>query len=210
MADVLAALLAALTLDKAAMSAVGTWDAVGVAALASLSTLLGHGAVLALNRISGLRLLSTLLLNAVVLSFLRILQAAITWTVAGIVLGRPVALLELVTIALLSLAPQVFGVVTAMPHAGLFVGRMLEAWQYLVLVVGVSAAFGVTPATALGITLAGWVVMQMVSRLLRVPATWLGSKLWTLATGRPTMVTARDILAGTPLMPVEAQAVRRP
>ena len=98
--------------------------------------------------------------------------------------------------------------VTAMPHAGLFIGRVLEAWQYLVLVVGVSATFGVTLATALGITLVGWVVMQMVSRLLRVPATWLGSRLWTLATGRPTMVTARDILAGTPLMPVEVEGVR--
>lgn len=208
MADVLAALLAALTLDEAAMSAAGTWDALGVAVLASLSTMLGHSAVLALNRIRGLRLLSTLVLNAVVLSFLRILQAAITWTVAGIVLGHPVPLLDLVIVALLSLAPQVFGVVTAMPHAGLFIGRVLEAWQYLVLVVGVSATFGVTLATALGITLVGWVVMQMVSRLLRVPATWLGSRLWTLATGRPTMVTARDILAGTPLMPVEVEGVR--
>ncbi len=208
MADVLAALLAALTLDEAAMSAAGTWDALGVAVLASLSTMLGHSAVLALNRIRGLRLLSTLVLNAVVLSFLRILQAAITWTVAGTVLGHPVPLLDLVIVALLSLAPQVFGVVTAMPHAGLFVGRVLEGWQYLVLVVGVSATFGVTLATALGITLVGWVVMQMVSRLLRVPATWLGSRLWTLATGRPTMVTARDILAGTPLMPVEVEGVR--
>lgn len=208
MADVLAALLAALTLDQVGIAAADLWDAVGVAALASLSTMLGHSAVLALNRIRGLRLLSTLVLNAVVLSFLRILQAAITWTVAGIVLGHPVPLLDLVIVALLSLAPQVFGVVTAMSHAGLFIGRVLEAWQYLVLVVGVSATFGVTLATALGITLVGWVVMQMVSRLLRVPATWLGSRLWTLATGRPTMVTARDILAGTPLMPVEVEGVR--
>ena len=208
MADVLAALLAALTLDQVGIAAADLWDAVGVAALASLSTMLGHSAVLALNRIRGLRLLSTLVLNAVVLSFLRILQAAVTWTVAGIVLGHPVPLLDLVIVALLSLAPQVFGVVTAMPHAGLFIGRVLEAWQYLVLVVGVSATFGVTLATALGITLVGWVVMQMVSRLLRVPATWLGSRLWTLATGRPTMVTARDILAGTPLMPVEVEGVR--
>ena len=208
MADVLAALLAALTLDQVGIAAADLWDAVGVAALASLSTMLGHSAVLALNRIRGLRLLSTLVLNAVVLSFLRILQAAITWTVAGIVLGHPVPLLDLVIVALLSLAPQVFGVVTAMSHAGLFIGRVLEAWQYLVLVVGVSATFGVTLATALGITLVGWVVMQMVSRLLRVPATWLGSRLWPLATGRPTMVTARDILAGTPLMPVEVEGVR--
>lgn len=208
MVDVLDALVAALTLNKSGIAAAGTWAAVGVAVLASLSTMLGHSAVLLLNRIGGLRLLSTLALNAAVLSFLRIMQAGITWAVTSLVLGRPIPLLPLVLVALLSLAPQVFGVVTAVPHAGLFVGRVLEAWQYLVLVVGVSATFGVTLLTALGITLGGWTVMQMVSRLLRAPATWLGSKLWTLATGRPTMVTARDILAGTPLIPVEAEVMR--
>ena len=31
---------------------------------------------------------------------------------------------------------------------------------------------------------------------------WVTSRLWTLATGRATMVTARDILAGTPITPV--------
>ena len=175
MVDVLDALVAALTLNKAGLAAAGTWAAVGVAVLASLSTMLGHSAVLLLNRIGGLRLLSTLALNAAVLSFLRIMQAGITWAVTSLVLGRPIPLLPLVLVALLSLAPQVFGVVTAVPHAGLFVGRVLEAWQSLVLVVGVSATFGVTLLTALGITLGGWTVMQMVSRLLRAPATWLGS-----------------------------------
>ena len=84
-----------------------------------------------------------------------------------------------------------------------------EGKEYAILTAEITrATFGVTLLTALGITLGGWTVMQMVSRLLRAPATWLGSKLWTLATGRPTMVTARDILAGTPLIPVEAEVMR--
>ena len=51
MVDVLDALVAALTLNKAGLAAAGTWAAVGVAVLASLSTMLGHSAVLLLNRI---------------------------------------------------------------------------------------------------------------------------------------------------------------
>ena len=51
-------------------------------------------------------------------------------------------------------------------------------------------------------TLAGWLVMQLLSRLAQRPLTWMASRLWSLATGRPTMVTARDILAGTPITPV--------
>ena len=44
--------------------------------------------------------------------------------------------------------------------------------------------------------------MQLLSRLAQRPLTWMASRLWSLATGRPTMVTARDILAGTPITPV--------
>ena len=33
---------------------------------------------------------------------------------------------------------------------------------------------------------------------------WLGSRLWTLASGQPVLVTSRDILAGTPFIPVGA------
>lgn len=208
MVDVLDALTAALTLSPAGLAGAGAWAAIGVAALAGLSTMLGYSAVLTLNRIGGLRLLSTLLLNATVLATLRLLQVSITWVVASLVLGRPLPFVPLVIVGLLSLAPQVFAVVTALPHVGLFIGRALEAWGYLVLVVGVSAAFDIRLPLALGVSLAGWIIMQMASRLLKAPVSWLGSKLWTLATGRPTMVTARDILAGTPLMPIEADGGR--
>lgn len=209
MIGVVEALAAALTLSPAGLAGAGAWAAVGVAALAGLSTMLGHSAVLTLNRIGGLRLLSTLLLNATVLATLRLLQVAVTWVVASVVLGRPLQGGALVIVGLLSLAPQVFAVVTALPHVGLLIGRALEAWGYLVLVVGVSAAFEIRLPLALGVSLAGWIIMQVASRLLKAPAAWLGSKLWTLATGRPTMVTARDILAGTPLIPLEADG-RRP
>lgn len=208
MLDVLDALAAALTLSPAGLAGAGAWAAIGVAALAGLSTMLGYSAVLTLNRIGGLRLLSTLVLNAAVLATLRLLQVSITWVVASVVLGRPLPFVPLVIVGLLSLAPQVFAVVTALPHVGLFIGRVLEAWGYLVLVVGVSAAFDIRLPLALGVSLAGWIIMQLASRLLRAPASWLGSRLWTLATGRPTMVTARDILAGTPLMPIEADGGR--
>ena len=204
MVEVMDALGAALTLNPVGLADAGGWAALGVAALAGLSTMLGYSAVLTLNRIGGLRLLSTLLLNATVLATLRLLQVSITWVVASVVLGRPLPFVPLIIVGLLSRAPQVFSVVTALPHVGLFIGRVLEAWGYLVLVVGVSAAFGIRLPLALGVSLAGWIIMQLASRLLRAPASWLGSKLWTLATGRPTMVTARDILAGTPLMPIEA------
>ncbi len=197
------ALSAALNLDAASLEGIGLFGAIDVAILASVSTMLGHSTVLLLNRIRGLRLLSTLVLNGLILVSLRILQVALTWLVAGLVLPGPVGLESVLVIALVSLAPQVFGVLTAAPHVGLFIGRVLEAWSFLILAAGVSAVFALAAPSAIAVALAGWAAMQLVSRLLRVPATRVVSKLWTLATGREQLVTARDILAGTPVMPLE-------
>lgn len=200
-----AALDAALTLNPAALSVVGVSGALQVAILASISTLLGHGTVLLLNRIHGLRLLSTLLMNGIMLASLRILQVALTWAVAALLVAKPVELLSVLTVGLVSLAPQVFAILTAAPHIGLTIGRLLETWSFLILVAGVSASFGLGAVSAIVIALAGWAAMHLVSRVLRAPASWLAARLWTLATGRPHLVTARDILAGTPIMPIEAR-----
>ena len=119
-----------------------------------------------------------------------------TWyPIAAVVAG-------LVVVALLSTAPLVFNFVTAMPHFGLAFGRVFEAWSYLLVLVGVSHAFGVSITWAFGFTLAGWLVIQVISRVGQRPFSWVSSHLWTLATGRATMVTSRDILSGTPLIPV--------
>lgn len=198
------ALGAALTLDPSALAEISVTGAVGVAVLASISAMLGHSAVLLLNRIRGLRLLTTLLVNGLMLASLRVLQVAMTWGVAALVLRERVSLASILTVGLVSLAPQVFAVVTAAPHIGLFIGRLLEAWGFLVLVAGVNAYFGLGVISAVGVGLAGWAAMHLVSRLLRGPVSWAGARILTLATGRPHLVTARDILAGTPVMPLEA------
>ena len=188
-----------LRVDDAPMTLL--WPALGVALLAAASTMLGHIAILLLNKINGWRLLTSLLLSAVSLAFLHVLQAAITWGVASLVRGT-MPLLPLIVVGLVSTAPLVWNFATALPHLGLLLGRMLEGWSFLILVIGVASAFDVSLLWSLGFSAAGWVVMQIVSRVAQRPLNWVTSRLWTLATGRPTMVTARDILAGTPITPV--------
>lgn len=205
MLDVLRTLGAALGLDAGLFSALGpvnVWSAVGVAVLAGASTMLGHVAILLLNRIRGLRLASSLLLSALSLALLYSAQAAVTWAVATLALRRPLPLAPLVLVALVALAPLVFNFVTALPHVGLGLGRVLQAWSYLVLWIGVARTFSLDWFWSLAFTIAGWLVMQLLSRLAQRPLNWLYSRLWTLATGRPTMVTSKDILSGMPIIPV--------
>ncbi|MBB1484708.1 hypothetical protein H5392_12675 [Tessaracoccus sp. MC1865] len=212
MSEVWEALGAALRLDSSHLAQVGLWAALGVALIAGASTMLGHTAILLLNRIHGLRLVSTLLLNIVSLAALHIVQAAVTWGVTSLGLRRAAPLMPLVLVGLLSVAPLAFAFIQAMPHFGMFFGRVLQGWSFLILWFGLAEVFDIGRWWALGFSLSGWFVMQLLSRLLQRPVTWVGSRVWTLATGRPTVVTSRDILAGMPAMPVldrtrrEAQA----
>lgn len=215
MMEVWNALSAALRLDPGLFSRINQdpwpdlWPALGVALLASISTMLGHVAVFLLNHIGGWRLATSLALSTLWLASLHIIQVAVTWTVASLVLQRPQPLVPLIIVGLLSTAPLSFSFVTAMPHFGLMIGRLLQVWSYLVIVVGVSVAFRLGIVWALGLTLVGWIVMQALSRVLQRPLGWVSSRAWTLATGRPTMVTSRDILAGTPIIPISNPAEAR-
>lgn len=205
MLDVLRTLGAALGLDPGLFrdySKATLWAALGVAVIAGASTMLGHVAILLLNKIAGLRLATSLLLSALTLVFLYTSQAAVIWVLATAVLRRPLPLVPLVAVALVALAPLAFNFITALPHLGLGIGRVLQAWSYLILWLGVSVTFGLGWAWSLGFTIVGWVIMQLLSRLLHRPLDWLYSRLWTLATGRPTMVTSQDILSGMPIIPV--------
>lgn len=205
MLEILATLGAALRLDPAIFQQPDslTWQtAAWVALLAGLSSMLGHVAVLKINHIAGLRLVTSLLVNALLLVSLYVIQAAMIWCIGSLVLMRAMPLIPLIEVALLALAPHVFAFITAMPHIGLGIGRLLEVWSYLIIWVGTLHAFSLGRWSALAITIAGWLVMQILSRLLAEPLNWVVGRLWTLASGRPTFVRSRDILAGTPMVPV--------
>jgi len=178
------------------------WPALGVALVAAASTMLGQVAVLLLNRIRGWRLITSLVLGALLMAALYVIQMFVTWSVASVALQRPLPLLPLVLIAMLALAPQALNFITAFPHLGMLFGRLLGAWSYLVMVAGVAYAFNLGFLWALGFTIAGWLLVQLASRLLERPLNFVFSHLWTIATGRPTMLTARDILSGSAVVPV--------
>lgn len=202
MSDVMRALGAALSLDIAYFPEIPVVTALMVALIAGTSTMLGHTAILLLNRIKGWRLVTTMLMNFFSLAFLHVVEAAVTWGVTSLVLRRPVGLMPLILVGLLSLAPHVFAFLQSMPYLGLLIGRVLQGWSFLILWFGVAHVFSLRWVWALAFTLSGWFVMQLLSRLLQRPVGAMSSYLWTLATGRPTMVTSRDVLAGTPFMPV--------
>lgn len=176
--------------------------AFGVALLAWVSTGIAHIGVLYLNQVRGVRAVIAGAIGLAWLTSLKVVEATITWGVAWLVTGRVLPVESVVTVFLLAMAPQVFNALTFVPHVGLTMGRLLEAWSFLVLLLLLAAAYGLPGWQALLVVASGWLVVQLLSRLLSAPLGWLGSRAWTLASGQPTLVTSRDILAGTPFIPV--------
>jgi hypothetical protein len=179
--------------------------AIGVAVLAGLSMMLGNAVVFTINRVSGLRMLAGMAMGAVFMALLRMLSATViafaAWAVTqGRIDGEMIAITYLFALAPLALSVLVF-----IPHLGLGIGRLLEVWSVLCLVALLSPVLGVGRWTALAISVGGWFLSQLVSRLLARPVAALGSRVWTLATGRTSILTANDILSGATFVPLERQ-----
>ena len=178
--------------------------ALGVLLWATLSIGLGHAGVLYLNLVPAKRLFGTFLTGLVVVLALRTLEALALWAIAWLFTGELVRPLVIIIIGLLALAPQVFAVLTALPHVGLFIGRLLSVWEAAVLFVLVTAVYRVSPWLGLAVVAVAWVFLQLASRLLAGPLQTLMNRVFARASGRPVMLTPQDLLDGAPFVPVEA------
>lgn len=177
--------------------------AVGVAVLAGISTMVGHAVVFAINRVSGLRMLAGIGLGALYTVLLRgLIAATLALTALALTQGR-VDAQTLGICYLFALAPLVLGFLVFIPHFGLVIGRILEGWSLLCLVALISPVLGVGRWYALAAGGAAWLLGQLLSRLLSRPLAGISSRLWSLATGHETFLTAQDILTGAPFVPLE-------
>lgn len=176
--------------------------AITVAALAGVSTLLGDSMVLFFNRVRGWRFTFSLLLNGVAMVLLYGLQAVVVHGIGLLFLGHSPGLGWVVRGVMLATAPLVFGVLALIPYFGPAIARFLQAWGVVALWVIVGVMFGVDRWSALAVTLAAWVVMQLLSWAFSRPVTWIGDRIWKVVTGKPSMMTGRDLLAGYPFMPL--------
>lgn len=174
----------------------------GVALVAGVSIVLGQIVVFRINRIHGWRLVLGVSVGALANVGLRVLIALALGLLALLFgLSGPEAA-TLMTAYLFAMAPQILGVLAAIPYLGMAISRILEGWSMLALAVMVTAGTA-NPWLALAIAAVAWALGQLLSRLLAHPVSRVASWLWTRVTGQPTITTSNDILAGAPLIPME-------
>lgn len=176
----------------------------GIAFFAGASTLLGHSAVFYINRIKGRREAAALALSGVLLALLYTIHGAVLYLLTPFITGSRLSFTTVVAIALASTAPMILGIFEFIPAFGLVFGKILNAWSFAALWLLILHAYQTTPVRALLAGGAAWLVMQFFSKFTAAPIAHLVSRLWRAITGVPTLMTARDILSGTPMIPVSA------
>ncbi len=176
-----------------------------IALAAGISTLLGHSAILFINRVKGLRFAAALLVGVIFLTLLLGIQGAVLWIIAPFITGTHVEVAGVLALTLAATAPQIYGVLCFIPHLGLLIGRVLQGWSGVCLWLLAMVSYSTTWWQALIATTAAWLLMQLVSRLLSRPVGAVAGRLWCLVTGTPAMLQARDVLVGAPFVPVESK-----
>lgn len=176
--------------------------ALGVLLWAALSIGVGHAGVLFLNLVPVRRLAATFLVGVAVVLTVRAVEGVALWLVGWLVTGERVRPLVIIVAWLVALAPQVFAFLTALPHVGLFLGRLLSLWEVAILFVIITAVYRVEPWRGLVIVGVSWLALQLASRLLAGPLQTVANLLWTRASGRPALITPQDLLSGAPFVPV--------
>ena len=208
------ALTHALTLDPRVFQFVETypksaWVVVGIVFLAGVSTLLGHSAVLFINRVRRNRFLISLLANGIVYIISYAVWGFVVWLAGYLLFDVNPPLTQFVRIMGLSTAPLVFGFFILIPWMGPFIGKLLNVWSFLILIAIVEFQFKIGIWGALLVVGLGWLASLALNNTIGRPVVALRNRLSKLITGSNLDATAEDILlhfAGVDQIPNPPQA----
>lgn len=193
------ALTRALALDPTVFQFVedyprSAWLVVGIAFLAGVSTLLGHSAVLFINRVRRSRFVISLIVNGLVYIISYAVWGLVVWLAGRLLFQVDPPLGQFLRIMGLSTAPLVFGFFILIPWMGPFVGKVLNVWSFLILLAIVEFQFGIGFWGALIVVGLGWLASLALNNTIGKPIVAMRNRLFRLVTGSNLDATAEDIL----------------
>lgn len=205
---VFSATASALVLDTAETLEVvrettGTGIPLGVALFAGVMTMIGHSGILIINRVRGVRFIAALALTGLLLVGLYAAWASLIIGLGRLFLDQTPDAALTGGAVMMSAAPLSLGFCVLIPYSGPFIARALQFWSFLILVGLLQPLYGIGFWTALALAGLSWTAMQLAGRLLAHPLDWLLSRAWRLATGHSALLSARDVLAGHPVVELD-------
>lgn len=156
---------------------------------AGLSSALGQSLVLFVNGVRPRRLVSSLILSALLFAFSFVFWVTSIWLMADLVFDRQRPLVEVGRLVGLAYAPQLFGFFALTPYLGGAITTALSIWVLLATLLATAVAFSVSPLVAVACAALGWLLLLLAHRTVGRPLDWLANRL-------------RRAVAGTELTPL--------
>lgn len=161
-----------------------------IAVIGGISVMLGHGVILAINRVKRHRTILTLVGSGLLAVLTALLETCLIWVMANPVVQRPLSILEMAPLVLLSYAPYAFGFLISLPYSGPGVAVILQVWHmvalwtvlYNYLDVGMLTPLVIAFATMLAVSAMDYVVnesrLKLRERFFRFVSNseWLSSR----------------------------------
>lgn len=171
-----------------------SWLVLGIVFLAGASTLLGHSAVLFINRVRKSRFMISLIVNGFVYIISYAVWGFVVYVAARVLFEANPPFTQFLRIMGLSTAPLVFGFLVLIPWMGPFVGKVLNVWSFLILLAVVQFQFQIGFWGALVVVGLGWLASLGINNTIGKPIVALRNRLFRLVTGSNLDTTAEDIL----------------
>ena len=179
-----------LRFDSAAYRAVFSLDGgpvlgLVILILGGISLGLGQSVVLFANRVRRRRFVLRLLSSGLVLLLVVLLWAGSVWLLATIFLDGNVSYINVFTGAAISTAPLLFGFFVLLPYLGIFIFIILRIWALLIYLVVIDTATDTGYWWALGLSLSGWLLLELILRLPPLQYERVRNWYWRVTTGTP-------------------------
>lgn len=188
--DLWSLIIAALTLDTHALTALLSQPNAGlltlcVVLLAGISKLAGDSVPLFINRVSPRRFALALLGGGVTFAVELALWALSIWVILSVLLRADESLTRTWLVVAAASAPWVFGLLVFAPYFGGLFGWVLRIWSWLIVLVLLRDAFGLSLAGAFLAATVGWLVLRGLGILFARRTGAFHRWLWTRVTGTP-------------------------
>lgn len=171
-----------------------SWVVVGIVFLAGASTLLGHSAVLFINRVRKSRFVISLITNGLIFIVSYVVWGFVVYVVARILFQANPPFTQFLRIMCLSTAPLVFGFFVLIPWMGPFVGKVLNIWSFLILLAIVEHQFQIGFWGSLLCVGLGWLASLALNNTIGKPVVALRNKVFRLVTGSDLEASAEGML----------------
>lgn len=192
--DLWALISAALTLNANALTAMIAQPNAGrlafvLAVLAGISRLLGDSVALFINRVTPRRFVLALLGGGLLFAAELALWAVSIWLIAAVFPGAAPSLASTFLVVAAASAPWLFGFLVFAPYLGELVRWVLRIWNWLIVLILLETAIGLTLVAAFVAATAAWLALRALGILFARRLEPIRNWFWVRISGTPFELT---------------------